>query len=221
MISPSFATMLCFIETDAALDATTLDRLLGAAVERSFDRISVDGQLSTNDSVFMIAGGASGLAVEPGSDDEQAFADALDALLKQLAMEIVSDGEGAMRVARLEVRGGTGTAEPVARAVANSPLVKCALFGGDPNWGRILQAAGQALPDLGSAAFDLWIEDIQVACGSVAVTLVEAERRRLDQAMREPEVELRLVLSHGGEQGEIYFSDLGPDYVRLNAEYAS
>src|SRR5207253_2841581 len=85
---------------------------------------------------------------EAGGDDELALATALDALAKQLAIEIVADGEGTTRVARLEVRGATGTAEPMARAVANSPLVKCALFGGDPNWGRMLQAAGEALPDI-------------------------------------------------------------------------
>jgi glutamate N-acetyltransferase / amino-acid N-acetyltransferase len=220
MISPSFATMLCFVETDAAVDVATLDRLLGAAVERSFDRISVDGQLSTNDSVFALAGGASGIEVEAGDDDELALATALDALAKQLAIEIVADGEGTTRVARLKVRGATGTVEPMARAVANSPLVKCALFGGDPNWGRMLQAAGQALPDLSEAEFDLWIEEIQVAAASVAVPLGDRERGRLDEAMRRPEVELHLALPSREEETEIYFCDLGHEYVNINAEYS-
>jgi glutamate N-acetyltransferase / amino-acid N-acetyltransferase len=221
MISPSFATMLCFIETDARLDIPTLERLLEAAIERSFERVSVDGQLSTNDSVFMIAGGASGVAVVPGTGDEQVFAAALDAVLKQLALEIVSDGEGATRIARLEVRGATGTTEPVARSVANSPLVKTAMFGGDPNWGRILQAAGQALPGGGPAQFNVAIEGIAVASGGVAVPLDDVRRERLDDAMRAPEVEIELGFAGEVEQTEIYFSDLGPDYVRLNAAYST
>jgi glutamate N-acetyltransferase/amino-acid N-acetyltransferase len=221
MISPRFATMLCFVETDARIDVTTLGRLLDAAIARSFARVSVDGQLSTNDSVFMIAGGQSGVTVEPGGDDEQAFAEALDAVFKQLALEIVADGEGATRVARLEVRGGPGAAEPVARAVANSPLVRCALFGGDPNWGRVLQAAGQALPDVGPVKLDLSIEDVEVARASDAVPLGDAEKSRLDQAMQEAEVEMRLSFAAGDEESEVYFCDLGHDYVRINAAYSS
>jgi glutamate N-acetyltransferase/amino-acid N-acetyltransferase len=221
MISPSLATMLCFVETDARIDDHTLGRLLDAAIERSFARISVDGQLSTNDSVFMIASGASGVSVEPGGEDERLFAEALDALLKQLALEVVADGEGATRVARLEVHGGAGAAEPVARAVANSPLVKCALYGGDPNWGRVLQAAGQALLDAGPIGVDLAIEEVQVARSSVAVALDDSARSRLERAMRETEIEMRLAFADQEEESEIYFSDLGHDYVRINAEYST
>src|SRR6185295_15557462 len=141
-----------------AIDATTLDRLLRAAVARSFERTSVDGQLSTNDSVFCLASGAAGVAVAPGTEDELTFGAALDALLRQLAVEIVADGEGAERVARLVVRGTVEAVEPVARAVANSPLVKCALHGRDPNWGRILQAAGQAVPDADLSQLQLYID---------------------------------------------------------------
>jgi glutamate N-acetyltransferase/amino-acid N-acetyltransferase len=220
MVSPSFATMLCFIETDAVVDVHTLERLLDAAIERSFERISVDGQLSTNDSVFMISSGASGVNVAAGSDDEQVFAQALDALLKQLALEIVADGEGATRVARLVVRGATGATEPVARSVANSPLVKCALYGADPNWGRILQAAGQALPDAGPVVFDVMVEDVVVAHEGVAVSLDDRERTRLVSAMHAPELELRLSFASGGEESEIYFCDLGHEYVRINSEYS-
>ena len=176
--------MLCFVQTDAAIDAVTLDRLLRAAVERSFERISVDGQLSTNDSVFCIASGAAGIAVEPGADDERAFGAALDALLRQLALEIVADGEGAERVARLVVRGSVEAVDPVARAVANSPLVKCALHGGDPNWGRILAAAGQAVPDADPGALDLYIEDVQVASARQR----RRARRRPAQAPRRGDV---------------------------------
>jgi glutamate N-acetyltransferase/amino-acid N-acetyltransferase len=221
MISPSFATMLCFIETDAVVDSQTLERLLDAAVERSFERISVDGQLSTNDSLFMIASGASGIAVTPGADDEQLFADSLDALLKQLAIEIVSDGEGATRVARLEVHGGPGAAEPVARSVANSPLVKCALHGGDPNWGRVLAAAGQALPNVGEVEFDLSIEGVEVAHSSVASPLTDGQARAIEAAMKQREVEMSLYFAACDEVTEVFFSDLGHDYVSLNAAYST
>ena len=126
--------------------AQTADLLLGVTCARSFDRISVDGQLSTNDTVLLIASGASGVGVEPRATTSCAR-EALDALLRQLALLIVHDGEGAKRAARVEVRGGNSEAvERAARAVANSPLVKAALHGGDPNWGRIAQAIGMALP---------------------------------------------------------------------------
>jgi glutamate N-acetyltransferase / amino-acid N-acetyltransferase len=221
MISPSFATLLCFVETDARVDRASLGRFLDSGVERSFERISVDGQLSTNDSVFMIAGGGSGIEVVPGTDDEQAFARALDAVLKQLALEMVADGEGATRVARLRVRGSGGGAEPVARSIANSPLVKCALYGGDPNWGRVLQAAGQALLDAGGATLDLWIEGVQVARENVALPLAEPDRKRVEDAIAREEVELRLDFADGQEEAEVYFSDLGHDYVDLNSRYSS
>ena len=141
MISPNFATMLCFVQTDAALAPETADLLLGVCVKRSFDRISVDGQLSTNDTAILMASGASGVRIEPESEDELRFGEALDAVLRRLALLIVRDGEGAKRVGRVVVNGGhEPTVATAARAVANSPLVKAALHGGDPNWGRI--AAG-------------------------------------------------------------------------------
>jgi glutamate N-acetyltransferase/amino-acid N-acetyltransferase len=220
MISPDFATMLCFVETDAALDHPRLEQLLREAVGRSFERITVDGQLSTNDSVFAIASGASGHALEADADDESTFAAALTALLRQLAIEMVADGEGATRVARLIVRGAADAVEPVARAIGNSPLVKCALYGGDPNWGRILQAAGQALAG-GTAEIDLEIEGIAVARAGVEVALGDDERRRLDDAMRQPEVEIELELAGGGSEAELFFCDLGHEYVSFNSEYST
>ena len=137
MIQPGFATMLCFVQTDAVLSPETADLLLGVCVKRSFERISVDGQLSTNDTVILQCSGASDVTVAPESEDELRFGEALDAVLRDLALLIVRDGEGAGRVGRVVVRGGDGAAaERAARAVANSPLVKTALHGGDPNWGR-------------------------------------------------------------------------------------
>ncbi|MEA2467822.1 MAG: glutamate N-acetyltransferase / amino-acid N-acetyltransferase, partial [Thermoleophilaceae bacterium] len=129
MISPRYATMFCFVQTDAALAPETVELLTGVCVKRSFDRISVDGQLSTSDTVFVLANGASGVRVESESADELLLGEAMDALMRQLAMEIVADGEGAKRVGRVIVRGDADHVEPVARAVANSPLVKTALHG--------------------------------------------------------------------------------------------
>lgn len=220
MISPAFATMLCFVETDARVDPATLERLVRGAAARSFERITVDGQLSTSDSLFMLAGGAAGRAVLPGSEDERAFAAALDALLRQLALEIVADGEGTTRVARLVVRGPEATLEPVARAVGDSPLVKCALHGGDPNWGRILQAAGQALAG-GSGEIDLSIEGIRLVERGEDLPLPADARGRLDDAMGRAEVEIQVELPGGDAETELFFCDLGEEYVRFNSEYAT
>nr|MBA3422813.1 bifunctional ornithine acetyltransferase/N-acetylglutamate synthase [Thermoleophilaceae bacterium] len=221
MISPHFATMLCFVETDAAVESATLDLLTGVCVKRSFDRISVDGQLSTNDAIFVLASGAAGVAVEPESDDELRLGEALDALLRQLALEIVADGEGATRVGRVVVRGAGELVEPVARAVADSPLVKAALLGADPNFGRVLQAAGQALAGRAPFVVDLDIEGRRVVSGSEVVELSDAEWRALEQAVAAPEVDFELTVPGSGSETEVFFSDLTHEYVRINAEYST
>ncbi len=221
MIQPRFATMFCFVQTDAELAAETLDLLTGVCVKRSFDRISVDGQLSTSDTVVVQAGGASGVAVEPETADEIAFGEALDALLRQLAIEIVSDGEGAERIGRVVVRGRPDLVETVARAVANSPLVKTALNGADPNFGRVLQAAGQVWPRGEAFVADLEIEGRQVVSAGDAIDLAAEEWRHLEAAFAAPEVELALTLPGEGGETEVFFSDLSEGYVRLNATYTS
>ena len=224
MMAPRFATTLCFVQTDAALSAQTLDLLTGVTVKRSFDRISVDGQLSTSDSVFVLAGGDSGVRVEPETEDELRLGEAMDALMRQLALEIVADGEGAQRVGRVVVRGDAALVEPVARAVANSPLVKTALHGADPNFGRILQAAGQALAEHdGSREFavDLEVEGRRLVSGGVGVDFAPADWRALEEAGKGPEVDYVVTIpGHGGEV-EVFFSDLSPGYVSLNADYTT
>jgi glutamate N-acetyltransferase / amino-acid N-acetyltransferase len=221
MISPRFATMLCFVETDVAVDAATLDLLTGVCVRRSFDRISVDGQLSTSDTVYVLANGASGVRVEAETDDERRLGEALDSLLRQLALEIVADGEGATRVGRVVVRGAPELVDPVARAVAESPLVKTALLGGDPNGGRILQAAGQALAGRAAFVVDLDIEARRVVTAGEAVELSDEEQRALERSVSGPEVELELTVPGSGGETEVFFSDLTHDYVSLNADYAT
>ncbi len=221
MISPRYATTFCFVQTDARLAPESVELLTGVCVKRSFDRISVDGQLSTSDTVVVQAGGASGVVVEPETPDEIAFGEALDALLRQLAIEIVSDGEGAARIGRVVVQGRPDTVETVARAVANSPLVKTALNGADPNFGRVLQAAGQVWPPGEAFIADLEIEGRQVVSAGDAVDLGDEEWRALEQAFAAPEVELLLTLPGEGGETEVFFSDLSEGYVRLNATYTS
>lgn len=218
MIAPRHATMFCFIETDVALEQHTLDLLTGVCVKRSFDRISVDGQLSTSDTVFAIASGASGVRIEPESQDELAFGEALDALLRQLAMLMVRDGEGARRVGRIIVKGRPDAVEPVARSIAYSPLVKTALYGGDPNFGRILQAAGQAWPPGDAFVADLEIEGVQVVAAGDAL---ETDLTKLAPLVQGEEIEYALTIPGSGGETEVYFSDLSPDYVRFNSEYTS
>jgi glutamate N-acetyltransferase / amino-acid N-acetyltransferase len=194
MIQPGFATMLCFVQTDAIVPDP--ERALRAGVAASFERITVDGQMSTNDTVLTQATGASEEALPEGL---------LDAVLLQLALDIVADGEGATRVGRVEVNQAASgeEAERVARAIANSPLVKTALYGRDPNWGRIAQAAGMALAgeeldELGPATIDA------SELGSNA-----------------PEAELAVRLGRGEASAHVYFSDLTKEYVELNAEYST
>ena len=193
MIEPGFATMLCFVQTDAVVDDA--DSALRGALAGSMERITVDGQMSTNDMVVLQASGAAGAPLPDGL---------LDAVMLQLALEIVADGEGATRVGRAEARGARDDeeAEKVARAIANSPLVKTALFGRDPNWGRIAQAAGMALA--GEELHELGADDIETELGS-----------------EEPEAELSVALARGDSRAHVYFSDLTYDYVRINAEYTT
>jgi glutamate N-acetyltransferase/amino-acid N-acetyltransferase len=226
MISPRFATMFCFVETDAALERATAELLTGVCVKRSFDRISVDGQLSTSDTVFVLANGASGVRVEPESPDELALGEAMDALMRQLAVDIVADGEGAVRVGRVVVRGGAEVVERVARAVADSPLVKTALHGGDPNFGRIVQAAGAAFAGSNGGEpvpfyVDLDIEGKGVISAGVAIDLDESDWNELEEAVSKPEVEYTLTVPGEGGETEVFFSDLSHGYVTINAEYTT
>ena len=219
MLSPSFATLLVFIQSDALLSADTCDLLLGVCVKRSFERVSVDGQLSTNDTVILQCSGESGVAVKPETEDELRFGEALDALLRQLSLLVVRDGEGARRVGRVVVRGGDAAAvEAVARSVANSALVKTALYGGDPNWGRIIQAVGAAMPGTAPLPVDIAIEGVQV-CGRGSV--IPHDAAALAEAVSGDEIEYELGLPGEGAEAEVFFSDLGHEYITINAEYTT
>ncbi len=219
MIAPGFATLLVFVQTDAQLSPETCDLLLGVTVKRSFERVSVDGQLSPSDTVILQCSGVSGVRVEPETDDELRFGEALDATLRQLALMVVRDGEGARRIGRVMVRGGDPPAvHGVARAVANSSLVKTALYGGDPNWGRIAQAVGMAMPGTAPLAMDISIEGVQV-CARGAFVPHDAEG--LAAALQRNEVEYEIGLPGEGAETELFFSDLGHEYVTINADYTT
>lgn len=212
------ATLLCFVETDARLSAAQADDMLGAAVATSFDRVTVDGQLSTNDSVFLLANGASGASLAT-PEDEACFAEALNALLLALAIAIVRDGEGAGRIGRVTVRGGDAPlCEKTARAVADSPLVKTALAGGDPNWGRIIQSVGMALATGEPEPVDITIEGVEVASHGVAN---DFDLDALERAVAREEVEYEVKLAGDGAEATVFFSDLDHAYVTLNAEYTT
>jgi glutamate N-acetyltransferase / amino-acid N-acetyltransferase len=220
MISPRFATMFCFVQTDAALAPETVELLLGVCLKRSFDRCTVDGQLSTNDTAVLMCSGESGVEIAPEGEDELRFGEALDALMRQLAILMISDGEGARRIGRVVVHGGhQPTVESAARAVANSPLVKTALHGADPNWGRIVQAVGGALGGgLAPLAIDISLEGTQVCSASVAVAYDEAA---LNDALQGKEIEYGITLPGEGAETEVFFSDLSHEYVTINADYTT
>ncbi|MCZ7662085.1 MAG: bifunctional glutamate N-acetyltransferase/amino-acid acetyltransferase ArgJ [Thermoleophilia bacterium] len=219
MISPGMATMLCLATTDAALAPSVAKSLLMREVGRTFNRISVDGQMSTNDCVFFMANGASNVRLS--STGVNQLGEALRALLLRLALMMVADGEGATKVVHLLVRGARSDedARVVARAVADSTLVKTAMYGGDPNWGRILSSAGAALPQRTFPAVSLDIGDVRLVRNAGAVDLSREERERLHEVMRSSEVDIVLDLQSGVAISEIYFSDLGHEYVTINAEY--
>ena len=214
------ATMLAFVFTDAVVPPRSLRRALIAASPRSFERISVDGDTSTNDSVFVLANGASGLEVHSSDGSFDRFLHALESVAFSLARQIVRDGEGARRVLDIEVSGAASreAADRVAREIARSPLVKTALAGADANWGRILSAAGAAGVPFDPMRADLWIEGVRVARAGAAVRY---DRRRVEGVFRRDEVPVRLLLGRGPGQARFLTCDLTEDYVRINASYRS
>jgi glutamate N-acetyltransferase/amino-acid N-acetyltransferase len=218
MIRPDMATMICQVTTDAAVDAAQLQRLLVPAVQRSFNRISVDGSASTNDSVFVLANGASGVTVSAA--DEEAFAVALERLLLRLAKLVVADGEGSSRIARYEVVGAIdgSHAEAAVRAVAENQLVRCALHGADPNWGRILMALGASSAEVAPDRIDLWIDGVQLVAAGAGIDGAEEDAR---EALGAPEVSVRIGLGQGEGSAIVYASDLSQEYVRINSEYST
>ncbi|EED33841.1 arginine biosynthesis bifunctional protein ArgJ [gamma proteobacterium NOR5-3] len=224
MLRPDMATMLAFLATDAAIAPEVLDALLRRAVEASFHRITVDGDTSTNDAVVLAATGASGTqrCDDVNSELAQAFARALESLCLELAQGLVRDGEGASKFVEIQVSGGRDEREclDVAFTIAHSPLVKTALFAGDPNWGRLLAAIGRAgLDDLDVTGVRIFINDLIIAeKGARAAGYVEA---RVAELMQGEELRLGIELGRGDAKTCVWTSDFSYDYVRINAEYRS
>ena len=218
MIHPRLATLLCFITTDARVGPRMLHYLLRAAVEVSFNRVSVDGDTSTNDSVIAMANGASGVAVRPGNQSRAWFLTGLTHLCQTLARMIARDGEGAKKLVTVEVRGAKSDAdaERVARAVANSPLVKTAVAGSDPNWGRVVCAAGYSGARFNPEKVDILVNDLFLCRKGVDARFDEATaRRELDLK----ELTLKVDLHAGRGSSRFWTCDLTRDYITINASY--
>jgi len=224
MIRPDMATMLAYIATDASVAPAVLQAMLARATEASFNRITVDGDTSTNDACVLVATGVgSGI---PISEFASAEAEALLAVITDvcvtLAQAIVRDAEGATKFITVTVSGGRSSVEclDVAYTIAQSPLVKTALFASDPNWGRLLAAIGRSgVPDLDVERIDLWLGDVLIATGGArADSYTEAQGAAV---MRESEIEIRVDLHRGDACEQVWTCDFSYDYVRINAEYRS
>jgi len=220
MIRPDMATMLAFIATDAGLDNVLLQDCLEQAVNQSFNRITVDGDTSTNDACMLLATGKSGINLIAGDPGLSVFMQALTDVCMQLAQSIVRDGEGITKFITVEVNGGGSGKEclDVAYTVAHSPLVKTAFFASDPNWGRILAAVGRA------GLANLVLEDIKIYLGDVCIvenggrasTYTEEQGQTV---MNQEEITIRIELGRGKATETVWTSDLSYDYVKINAEY--
>lgn len=214
MIHPRMATTLGFVFTDAAFTPAALRAMLHRSIERSYNRISVDGDTSTNDMVAVLANGSSGARPSP-----KAFEMALSEVLESLAVQIVRDGEGARKLVTIEVEGAPNdsAAERIARAIANSPLVKTAIAGSDPNWGRILSSAGTAGVTFDPRNVDIDLQGTAVCREGVAAEFAESE---LKEKLDLPECLIRLVIrGRGRGRARFWTCDFTEDYIRINASY--
>jgi len=220
MIRPDMATMLAFVATDAAIAPATLRRCLERAVASSFNRITVDGDTSTNDACLLTATGRSGVEITEGSEAHHRFMEALTELCETLAQAIVRDGEGATKLITIEVSGGRDEVEcgRVAYTIAHSPLVKTAFYASDPNWGRILAAVGRAgIADLDLEAVTLHLDEVCIVRNGGRA---ESYREALGQAVMDREaITVRVELARGTARTRIWTCDLSHEYVRINAEY--
>jgi glutamate N-acetyltransferase/amino-acid N-acetyltransferase len=228
MIAPNLATMLAFVTTDAAVAVEDLRRLACERLAPRFNALTVDGCTSTNDTVLLLASGAAGGArVEPGSAAWHELAREIDAVGASLVSQLIADGEGVTHVMIVDVEGAASEADArrVAKAVADSPLVKTAVFGGDPNPGRFLQAAGAAGVALDPTGLDVSIGDVPVAVGGVIPPEYfepgSALAERVAAAMHDAEIAVRVRLGDGPGASRAYGCDLSYEYVRINGEYTT
>lgn len=212
------ATMLCYITTDADVSKELLSSMLGAAVSESFNRVTVDGDMSTNDTVIIMANGASGVRIEPGTKAAESFRTALNMVTVNLARSIAMDGEGATKFVSVEVTGAANDteAENCARTIANSMLCKTAWFGCDPNWGRVLAAAGRSGAVFSPENVSLDYEDMPVVRNGVDAGTPEKE---LCEVMARNEFTIHLNLGEGNGEFTVWTCDISHEYVTINADY--
>ncbi|KAB0625297.1 bifunctional glutamate N-acetyltransferase/amino-acid acetyltransferase ArgJ [Acinetobacter gandensis] len=224
MIRPNMATMLSYVATDVPISRELVQKLLKTTVNLSFNRITVDGDTSTNDSCILIATGQAGGA-EISSESDSRYAVVLDVLtrvMKRLAQLIIRDGEGATKFITVAVEGGVNTQEccDIAYSIAHSPLVKTAIFASDPNWGRILAAIGYAgVPNLDVEKIQVWLGDVQICKDGGAAADYTEEAGAAE--MSKSEITIRVDLGRGNEKDTVYTCDLSYDYVKINADYRS
>jgi glutamate N-acetyltransferase/amino-acid N-acetyltransferase len=223
MIEPDMATTLGFVTTDAAIAAPLLQQLLSASIDKSFNCITVDGDTSTNDTVLLLANGASGQTIDEttaGGTALDGFAAALDALTLELALKVVRDGEGATKLMQVDVMGARNDdqARKVAKTVANSPLIKTALHGSEPNWGRILMAVGRSPAEVVESRISVWYGPTQIVKGGLGIL---DDLTPLAEAMAQSDVELRIDLGIGNGEARVFTCDLSAEYVRINGSYIS
>jgi len=223
MIQPQMATMLAFLMTDAAVEPLVLRHCLRDAADRSFNRLTIDGETSTSDCALLFANGVSGSAKlsTPRSRGVGTFSEALGDLCEELARALARDGEGATKLVTVRVSGARSSAEAerAARRIGNSPLVKTAIFGRDPNWGRILQTVGAARVRVDLARAEVSLAGVPVFKGGAGAGT--AARRRAGARLRRPEVEIAIDLGVGRASAMLWTCDLTYDYVRINAEYTT
>ena len=218
MIAPNMGTMFCLITTDATLEAAPLSDLIHRAVDLSFNQICVDNDTSTSDSVIVLANGASGVLLQPGTSDYARFEEAIRTVCTHLAKALVRDGEGATKFVEIVVSGteNAGAAQQIARAIAVSQLCKTAFFGQDPNWGRIACAAGYAGVAFDPAGVNIWIDAIQVMRDGMQAVFEEAQAAA---AMQQAEFQIRIAVGEGPGVATFWTSDLSHAYVDINADY--
>lgn len=222
MIAPNMATMLAFVTTDAAIDARRLKPMLRAAAAATFNRISIDGDTSTSDMVLVLANGASGASVD-AADDELAFAAALHDLCADLGEQLVRDGEGVTRLMRVTVTGAATErdADRVGRSVVDSPLVKCALHGGDANWGRLVMAVGKSGATLDPLRLSITVGGVVLLRDGEPVPRKAPEQRKLETAMQRDDVPYLIDLGQGEATATWIGCDLSREYVAINADYTT
>jgi glutamate N-acetyltransferase/amino-acid N-acetyltransferase len=222
MIKPNMATMLAFVLTDAAVPVDLLREMLAEAGSRSFNRITIDGDTSTNDSLLLLASGAAGNApLQAGTPAAAIFRDALNELVLDLALQIVRDGEGATKLITIRVAGAATEAEArlAAETVAESKLVKTAFFGEDANWGRIIAALGRSGACFDQRKVDIAFDGVAMVKGGLGLgQAVEAEATRV---LKQREFAVNIDLRQGEATWEVYTCDLSIDYVKINADYRS